>query len=287
MAILSKETVLAMDPKPIDPFNEKNIIHGAYELALSSEAFITSENTKHLYDNQIAIPPGQCALLITEEEINMPLSMMGLISIKANVKVRGLINISGFHVDPGFNGKLKFSVYNAGAQPVILDPGRGLFLLWFCMLDHPTRIGYDGNYNNQQKISGEDVSNINGDIASPGVLKNKIDKVEQDFIHIKTLAVRLIGGFTVAVVILFLKFFIDIKSQADRYPVEPKNPALQAQLEVDKKVIDSLEKVILDWDKNNPAYRAQMEADKKVIDSLEKVVLDWNKNNPDDTADVQ
>ena len=43
------------------------------------------------------------AMLITEEQVNVPLDAMAFISMKAGKKLGGLINISGFHVDPGFN----------------------------------------------------------------------------------------------------------------------------------------------------------------------------------------
>ena len=58
--------------------------------------------------------PGQFAFLLTDEIVEVPDSAMALISIKAKIKWRGLINVSGFHVDPGFKGRLIFSVYNAG-----------------------------------------------------------------------------------------------------------------------------------------------------------------------------
>jgi len=72
---------------------------------------------------QIAIPPGQLALLITEEEVAIPTNRIGFISIKFTAKMRGLINVSGFHVDPGFKGKLKFSVLTqvVGTQSLILE----------------------------------------------------------------------------------------------------------------------------------------------------------------------
>ena len=41
------------------------------------------------------------ALLITEEQVNVSLYAMAFISMKAGKKLGGLINISGFHVDPG------------------------------------------------------------------------------------------------------------------------------------------------------------------------------------------
>src|SRR5437879_5393875 len=108
-----------------EPCDLKNVKNGAYELGLGSEAFVTSDGTatksEILAGKQLIIPPGQFGLLVTEERVTIPVDAIGFISIKTGVKFRGLVNVSGFHVDPGFSGKLKFAVYNAGSQSIILD----------------------------------------------------------------------------------------------------------------------------------------------------------------------
>ncbi len=95
-----------------------------------------------------AIPPGQFGFILTQEVVSLPRDTMGFISLKATFKMRGLINVSGFHVDPGFNGQLIYSVFNAGPAPVHLQRGMSLFLLWVSSLDasskkHKTEIGPD------------------------------------------------------------------------------------------------------------------------------------------------
>jgi len=51
----------------------------------------------------VIVPPGQFALLITEERVNIPDDKIAFISFKFSKKARGLINVSGFHVDPGYS----------------------------------------------------------------------------------------------------------------------------------------------------------------------------------------
>ena len=100
------------------PYKEVRIQSGSYELALGDEYFSTGSKknlVKYLSDKNkhLVIKPGQFALLLTEETIEIPSDKIAFISIKASIKFSGLVNISGFHVDPGFKGHLKFSVYNA------------------------------------------------------------------------------------------------------------------------------------------------------------------------------
>jgi dCTP deaminase len=89
---------------------------------------------------------------------------MGFISIKATYKLKGLVNVSGFHVDPGWSGPLIFAVFNAGPAPVHLQRGLPLFLLWIADLDEPsekrkTKHGPDG-------IPPTAINNITGVVDS-------------------------------------------------------------------------------------------------------------------------
>jgi dCTP deaminase len=72
---------------------------------------------------------------LTEEVVRIPPDVLGFISLRTTWKFRGLINVSGFHVDPGFHGNLIYAVYNAGPAPVHLARGMDLFLIWFAELD--------------------------------------------------------------------------------------------------------------------------------------------------------
>lgn len=161
------------------------IKHAAYELALGEEAFLTSfpNGTREYFRDgkQICIPPGQFGLLITAETVKVPNNAIGFISIRARVKFRGLVNISGFHVDPGFEGKLKFSVYNAGSQAIVLKPGERIFMIWFADLDQTTKDGYGGPREGTNEITSQNVTDMQGDIASPAALKKSFDDLKRDY----------------------------------------------------------------------------------------------------------
>jgi hypothetical protein len=74
-------------------------------------------------DEPFQIPPEQFAFILTEEKVTVPAEAMAFISMKATYKMQGLINVSGFHVDPGWDGPLIFAVFNAGPSPVHLQRG--------------------------------------------------------------------------------------------------------------------------------------------------------------------
>lgn len=183
MAFWSSETLKRqiVAERIIEPYVASNVKHGAYELGLGSSVFTTSEGQKRSLtaEDQVAILPGQFALLITEERIRVPTNAIAFISIKAGIKFRGLVNVSGFHVDPGFKGRLKFSVFNAGSKNIVLDRAQRVFLIWFARLDLTTSDTYNGDHLNQDDITSDDVMKIQGDVASPAALKTRLDEVER------------------------------------------------------------------------------------------------------------
>ena len=145
MGFWSTETLKNRLPDLIEPYSSTRIAHCAYELSLGGEAYITRPDTNKNRLNtvlkakdKVQIPPGQFAQLLTYESITVPKDALGMISIKTRYKKGGLVNVSGFHVDPGYNGKLIFSVFNAGSGPIILEQQSPIFLLWYASLDNDT-----------------------------------------------------------------------------------------------------------------------------------------------------
>ena len=198
----------------INPFNEANVKHCAYELSLGPEAYTTdSPNGKKQLlapGEQLVIRPGQFGLLLTEETITVPNDTIALISIKAGIKFRGLVNVSGFHVDPGFHGRLKFSVYNAGSRSVVLARGKPTFLIWFDGLGGKVSDPYNGSHNNQKELTPDDIMQIQGEVSSPAALREATDLLRHELEALRqsferTRAVMLtIGAAVIAGLILYM-----------------------------------------------------------------------------------
>lgn len=165
-------------------------------LTIGSEVYITPNSEAdskvkkilNIEEPQFIIPKGQFALLITEEEIHVPYQNIAFISFKAKYKYKGLINVSGFHVDPGWRGKLTFSVYNAGPSDVVLEKGNPFALIWYADLDQEgiTNGDYANNkYVKKDKpitsISSDKITDMTGDIFSPFKLKKDIEDLKEKY----------------------------------------------------------------------------------------------------------
>lgn len=169
----------------------------AYELRVGPEKFVTpnadvinpaSVTIEPLSENEsFAIPSGQFAFLLTEEIVTIPKDAVGFISMKASIKFRGLINISGFHVDPGFKGRLIYSVFNAGPKTIHLKRGKPAFLLWIADLSSEFDEKYIKTTGGYRDIPTDMINEIPGRIYSLHDLSDKITKTEttlRDRIHV-------------------------------------------------------------------------------------------------------
>lgn len=210
----------------VDPFKQSRIGQGAYELSLSKQALV-STSPESLSEQLVRgilfpskldrdpddiakeaalnIPAGQFALLYTDETVNIPQNVLSFISIKAKIKLKGLVNISGFHVDPGFSGRLKFSVYNAGTKPISLTYGEPCFLLWFCELDHIDEKPYnpDHFHSGQSGICADDREQMLEPSQSPAALSKSLD-------DLRTRVNWLYAAGTVVVTVILIPLFLTI-----------------------------------------------------------------------------
>lgn len=182
----STETLKRRLPDLIEPYNDSRVVHCAYELSMGSQAWVTSKDSNKTTiqveldgRDRVLIPPGQFALLLIQEKVIIPNSAIGLLSMKSGVKMRGLVNVSGFHVDPGYDGKLVFAVFNAGSIPIPIEQGAPTFLLWYVSLDHPTTNTYSGSRQYKSDITDDQVRSLLGPVYSPTALARQLTAVDQ------------------------------------------------------------------------------------------------------------
>lgn len=185
---LNDSNRVSTPPQPdlVEPFDATRIAQASYELSLGQESFISEKNPEIRTlgpGSMLKIPAGQMAFLTTKEKVNIPKDCLAFISIKASKKLKGLINISGFHVDPGYSGHLLFSVFNSSPTDVSLKEGDALFLIWFYKLDTEDQTPYPANKGGKT-INTDLVDKItdafpsNGEISRELLsLKNKIQLI--------------------------------------------------------------------------------------------------------------
>lgn len=199
----------------IKPFLKSRVDCAAYTLAVGSEIYVSpSDQTpdpetitiQNLEKNEcFTIPPGQFAFLLTEETVEVPTDALAFISIRAKTKFRGLVNVSGFHVDPGYRGQLTFAVFNAGPATIHLRQGQLIFLIWYASLDCQSEFHKVGPV--QLGLNTELVTPVARELQSFSGLSKRIDNVKLemgDRIHAvekEQMYYRVVGTLVLAIAI--------------------------------------------------------------------------------------
>lgn len=159
-----------------DTFDENFLERGwQYRLRLGEEVYRTSDDLprKLKRGDAVSLRSGEFALLLTEEKVKLKGNQMGFISLRFTYKARGLINISGFHIDPSYEGKIIFAVFNAGPNDIVVKRGDDLFMAFFLTLNNEAKGTRLSGYND---IRPNLISNIRGTSTT---LRKSADRIER------------------------------------------------------------------------------------------------------------
>ena len=119
--------------KVIQPFTEDSLNAAAYELRVGEKALLVLSPDEggyievdlprlELEDDLLELAPGQTAVLYSYEIVDIPLDIQGHLFLKASWATRGLYFPGGI-VDPGYRGRLFFSVTNLARATLQLALG--------------------------------------------------------------------------------------------------------------------------------------------------------------------
>lgn len=239
----SGETLSERLRELIEPFTLDRVDCAAYTLSVGPEVYVSPSSQatdpttvtvrKLAQDGAFAIPPGQFAFLLSEEIVGVPDDALAFISIRAKTKFRGLVNVSGFHVDPGYRGQLTFAVFNAGPVSIHLKRGQPIFLIWYASLDRQTTFKKDGRV--RKGIDPALVAGLGGELQSFASLSAKIRDIETAFdkrIHAvekEQTYTRVIGGVVLAVALgLTISWLKNVMTPAEPPPTAATMIAPQA-----------------------------------------------------------
>ncbi|MER8723820.1 deoxycytidine triphosphate deaminase [Mesorhizobium sp. M1027] len=190
---------------PVRPFKQKQIDESNYLLSIGEEIYVSAPGGKSTVqklqpNDRFSIDAGQFAFLLTEEEVIMPFNKIGFISIRATAKFWGLVNISGFHVDPGYKGKLIFAVFNAGPTRIHLKRGDQIFPIWIAALDQPaTRTEHKIGY---YEIPSKLINQISGEFTNAYQLAEKLKAAQEDIVQLKSFRVYTMAIIGVVLVLM-------------------------------------------------------------------------------------
>ncbi len=166
---------------------KRNVKQSSYDLRLGAEVYVVGEGAPHVLTEEepyLTLPPGQFAILTSFETIALPASLMAFISVRSQYKFQGLVNISGFHVDPSFSGTLRFAVQNVGPSDVHLKFREPTFTIFFAKLTSddigPTRESEPGVHYKQHAagIRLDDIQLLGGSSITLSAVHKDLDRLK-------------------------------------------------------------------------------------------------------------
>ncbi len=102
-------------------------------------------------DRNILLEPGHQTLVATIERVELSENFLGILHIRSSLAREGVIASLAL-VDPGFQGQLTVSLYNAGDRSVRLARGERFIQLSLLRLGTPALHTYSGNYQNSRGV---------------------------------------------------------------------------------------------------------------------------------------
>lgn len=151
----------------------------SYDLRLGEEVYVVGHKAPErlsVKKGYVSLPPGQFAILTCNEWLNMPRDLMAFITLRNTFKMQGLINISGFHVDPTFEGRLLFAVQNVGPHDIRLKHLEPTFTIFFAKIE-----GNIGKARDRRPLEGiqlEHVQLLGGNSVTLSKLKKDLDRLQ-------------------------------------------------------------------------------------------------------------
>jgi dCTP deaminase len=174
----------------------------SYDLRLGKEVYLVGKDAPETLSKQspyISIPPGQFAILTCYEDIQMPDDHMAFIALRTSFKFQGLVNISGFHVDPTHQGTLLFAVQNVGPSDIRLKYEEPTFAIFFSKLTS-NRIGKQrSNEDTRFKpwltgIRLQDVQLLGGSSITIAKLQREIEQLRFIILVYTPIVVAVLGA---------------------------------------------------------------------------------------------
>ncbi len=100
-------------------------------------------------DRDLSLAPHSHTLVASLEKIELSTSLLGILHLRSSLAREGLFASLAL-VDPGYQGQLTVSLYNAGDRPINLKQGEKFIQLSLLRLTKPAIQTYNGKYQNSQ-----------------------------------------------------------------------------------------------------------------------------------------
>lgn len=104
---------------------------GSRVLKASKHGAVDIDKLPETEKNEMVVEPGEVVFVLTEENLDLPNTLMAQLVPKRKLSHEGIIVLGGFCIDPLYRGKLLVGLYNFSSTPFSLKPRRKLIAAVF------------------------------------------------------------------------------------------------------------------------------------------------------------
>jgi dCTP deaminase len=248
---------------PITPGLKKNIRSAGYDLRLGCKYHLQRnvrggklevEELDATKCTALVVPPNEVVIVTTVESLKLPDDLVGHLTLKLDLLLRGLIMANQSQIDAGYEGGLFILLYNLSDQNVSLQQGDSILRLELVKLTSATSKPYSGAY---KSVSLAQVlkSPIGSSLA---VMRREVDKSKKDIVLTQVI------GAAVVVVTTVLGYFGPLASKMDK---------------LEQQVADVKELHYLEGSLYGSAKKDQLDSLTKEVNELKRQIQEIEKAN--------
>ncbi|GAA4461704.1 hypothetical protein GCM10023189_37450 [Nibrella saemangeumensis] len=146
--------------------------------------------------DQSSIATGGTVIVETMETLSLPSNISAIVFPPNSVSSKGILVTNPGHIDPGYEGNIKFTLLNMSKEPFALKRGDVIGTILFFLLDSDVRSDYKSRV--KQTDSNKGIQDLNETLAHDFVninerIKEKLNKELTRYSLITTVIVGLLG----------------------------------------------------------------------------------------------
>jgi deoxycytidine triphosphate deaminase len=126
-----------------------------------------------------SLKTGQTAVVTTREKLQLPDDVSGFGFPPSSVSFQGLLMTNPGHVDPGYEGFMRFTVINMAKDPYELKRGDRIVRLLLFKLDAPVHAGWRARHPRGSRLpSEEEITRLSEDFVDVNRRAKKIARAQ-------------------------------------------------------------------------------------------------------------
>jgi len=168
----------------LEPFDLKFLEPASYDIR-AGRVLIARRGIVDLLKQNVVLLHGDWAEVESLEVMELPVNVAATVGLRSGLTRRGLDWFGGPQIDPGYQGKIYTSVFNASSTPVEITYGMSFATVIFYRLAKDASHTYSGKYQKQMSFPEEDVERmlkmethtLSDVIQSVGLLEQTVTKL--------------------------------------------------------------------------------------------------------------